>query len=170
MALSKTTSKVLKTGVAVAGTVAAFTPVGGLVGLTGAAAVAADVVGGTVIGAVTDKVGGKLKSEINKHTEKSKDPAKSSASSTASHEPNESKSSKSSRLKKAGTVAATGAGLVGLTKMLGTNKNGRSTSTMLSKFTNDVKNIHNDSAKNYQKDLARAGIIDKGSAAQQASI
>ena len=175
MALSKTTSTVLKTGVTIAGTAAAFTPIGGLVGLTGAAAVAADVVGGTVIGGLADKLGKKAKSEINEHTEKSKtdkDKKKTvtstekSASSDTSHA-----KSKSSVLKKTTTVAATGVGALGLTNLLGNNKNGRSTSTTTSKFSTDLKKIQDSSTKNYQKDLARAGITtNTGSAAEQASM
>jgi hypothetical protein len=172
MALSKTTSTVLKTGVTIAGTAAAFTPVGGLVGLTGVAAVAADVVGGAVIGGVADKLGHKAKSEIDKNTEKSKDKSKkdtkpSESSKTASSEMSH---NKSSLLKKTATVAATGAGTLGLAKLLGNNKNGRSTSATTSKFASDLKKIQDSSTKNYQKDLARAGIANTGSAAQQASM
>lgn len=175
MALSKTTSTVLKTGVTIAGTAAAFTPVGGLVGLTGAAAVAADVVGGAVIGGVANKLGHKAKSEIDKNTDESKDKShKLSTEKTAKNSASESATShvksKSSTLKKAATISAAGVGTLGLAKLLNSNKNGRSTSATTNKFATDLKKIQDSSTKNYQKDLARAGVVNTGSAAQQASM
>lgn len=175
MALSKKTGKVLKGVATVGGVAATFTPIGGIVGLSGAAAVAADLAGGAVIGKVADKGVKKFSNSVDERTKghkkdaaQAKDQSKDKQVDKGSNKDGKNKA-KSELGKTALGLGATGLGTSALGKTAHMNSRGRNLTPTLGKFSKDYGKGQAQSQKQFQNDLDKAGIVANGAVKQTSS-